>query len=90
MIDSTSNGAPDLTQLQVQSARVEERVTNLGQKFDLFAAEIKANFATRAELLVIVGQVNDLRDNQKWIVRLILGAVLLGVIGVYKLEGLPH
>ncbi|GJE77302.1 hypothetical protein [Methylorubrum suomiense] len=53
--------------------------------------ELKSTFATKDEFKGLQEQVNGLKNNQSWIVKIILGAVVAAVLGVVLVKGgVPH
>lgn len=60
-----------LTQVETKLDRALEDIKNLAN-----------NFAGKAEYLLLVKRVESLEDNNKWIVRLIIGTIILAVLGL--------
>ncbi len=91
-----------VTELRVQVGILGERVfgidKNLGtriealsQKFDAFTQELKSTYATKTDLSVIDEKVRKVQDNQGWVIKLIIGAVIVAVLGlVIAKGGVPH
>lgn len=44
--------------------------------------QLVANFATQADLVSVSARVSDLESDRKWVVRLVLGAVLVAVLSL--------
>ncbi len=91
-----------MTELRVQVGILGERVFGidknlgsrieaLGQKFDAFTQELKATYATKTDLSIVDEKVRKVQDNQGWVIKLIIGAVIIAVLGlVIAKGGVPH
>ena len=91
-----------VTELRVQVGILGERVfgidKNLGtriealsQKFDAFTQDLKSNYATKTDLSIVDEKVRKVQDNQGWVIKLIIGAVIVAVLGlVIARGGVPH
>ena len=91
-----------VTELRVQVGILGERVfgidKNLGtriealsQKFDAFTQELKSTYATKTDLSIVDEKVRKVQDNQGWVIKLIIGAVIVAVLGlVIAKGGVPH
>lgn len=67
------------------------RIEALGQKFDAFTQELKATYATKTDLSIIDEKVRKVQDNQGWVIKLIIGSVIVAVLGlVISKGGVPH
>ncbi len=67
------------------------RIENLGQKFDAFTQELKSSYATKTDLSIIDDKVRKVQDNQSWVIKLIIGAVIIAVLGLVIVKGgVPH
>ncbi|MBX9934577.1 MAG: hypothetical protein K2Y56_24180 [Methylobacterium sp.] len=66
---------------------VKYQVEQLDKKFDTLTTELKNSYATKTELSVIRDDVTSLKNNVSWIVKLILGAVIMAVLGVVLVKG---
>lgn len=100
--DTKSHESAAVTELRVQVGILGERVfgidknlgsriENLGQKFDAFTTELKSTYATKTELSIVDDRVRKVQDNQSWVIKLIIGAVIVAVLGlVIAKGGMPH
>jgi hypothetical protein len=91
-----------VTELRVQVGILGERVYGidknlgsrievLGQKFDAFTQELKSTYATKTDLTIVDEKVRKVQDNQGWVIKLIIGAVIVAVLGlVIAKGGVPH
>lgn len=91
-----------VTELRVQVGILGERVfgidKNLGsriealsQKFDAFTQELKSTYATKTDLSIVDEKVRKVQDNQGWVIKLIVGAVIVAILGVVIVKGgVPH
>lgn len=100
--DHKTNESAAVTELRVQVGILGERVfgidKNLGtriealsQKFDAFTQELKSTYATKTDLSIVDEKVRKVQDNQGWVIKLIIGAVIVAVLGlVIAKGGVPH
>ena len=66
------------------------RIDNLGAKFDAFTLELKTTYATKADLAVVDDKVRKVQDAQSWVIKLIVGAVIVAVLGLVIVKGGVH
>jgi hypothetical protein len=97
-----SSESAAVTELRVQVGILGERVYGidknlgtrieaLGQKFDAFTQELKSTYATKTDLSIVDEKVRKVQDNQGWVIKLIIGAVIVAVLGlVIAKGGMPH
>jgi outer membrane murein-binding lipoprotein Lpp len=52
-------------------------------------AELRNNFATKEELSTISQEVDAIKNTNTWIVRLIIGAIILAVLGLVLVRTIP-
>lgn len=87
-----------VTELRVQVGILGERVFGidknlgtrieaLGQKFDAFTQELKTTYATKTDLSIVDEKVRKVQDNQGWVIKLIIGAVIVAVLGLVVAKG---
>lgn len=100
--NNISSESTAVTELRVQVGILGERVFGidknlgsrieaLGQKFDAFTQELKATYATKTDLSIIDEKVRKVQDNQGWVIKLIIGSVIVAVLGlVISKGGVPH
>jgi hypothetical protein len=100
--DHKTSESAAVTELRVQVGILGERVfgidKNLGsriealsQKFDAFTQELKSTYATKTDLSIVDEKVRKVQDNQGWVIKLIIGAVIVAVLGlVIAKGGVPH
>jgi hypothetical protein len=100
--DKHTSESAAVTELRVQVGILGERVFGidknlgsrieaLGQKFDSFTQELKATYATKTDLSIIDEKVRKVQDNQGWVIKLIIGAVIIAVLGLVIVKGgTPH
>jgi predicted nucleic acid-binding Zn-ribbon protein len=82
-----------LSELKVMVARVEERQIALQKHLDKLATTEKVESledkidekATSKELVSLTERVDNLENNQTWITRIVIGAVILAVLGAIGL-----
>ena len=94
----TTTESAAVTELRVQVGILGERVYGidknlgsrievLGQKFDAFTQELKATYATKTDLSIVDEKVRKIQDNQGWVIKLIIGAVIVAVLGLIIAKG---
>ena len=100
--DHKTSESAAVTELRVQVGILGERVfgidKNLGsriealsQKFDAFTQELKSTYATKTDLSIVDEKVRKVQDNQGWVIKLIIGAVIVAILGlVIAKGGVPH
>jgi hypothetical protein len=100
--DHKTTESAAVTELRVQVGILGERVfgidKNLGtriealsQKFDAFTQELKSTYATKTDLSIVDEKIRKVQDNQGWVIKLIIGAVIVAVLGlVIAKGGMPH
>lgn len=59
----------------------------LDKKLDRFFDEVKNNYATKSEVENIKGDVKKVNENIGWLVKTILGAVVVALLGVVLVKG---
>jgi hypothetical protein len=75
----------DITNLKVSTGKIETKIDSLTELLKAHMIEEGLNKKEHEEILKTKADkylVDDLRDNQKWIVRLIVGIVATAVIGL--------
>ena len=96
--DHKSAESAAVTELRVQVGILGERVfgidknlgsriENLGQKLDAFTLELKSNYATKTDLTIVDDKIRKVQDNQSWVIKLIVGAVIVAVLGLVIVKG---
>ena len=94
----SSSESAAVTELRVQVGILGERVFGidknlgsrieaLGQKFDAFTQELKATYATKTDLSIVDEKVRKVQDNQGWVIKLIIGAVIVAVLELVIAKG---
>ena len=67
------------------------QVGELDKKLDRFFDEVKANYASKTELVGIKEDVAKLKDNLSWLIKLVIGAVVIALLGLVISKGyVPH
>lgn len=67
------------------------QVGELDKKLDRFFDEVKANYASKNELNGLKEDVNKLKDNLSWVIKLVIGAVVVALLGLVISKGyVPH
>lgn len=59
----------------------------LDKKLDRFFEEVKNNYATKAELDGVKDGVKKLNENISWLVKIIIGAVVVALLGLVIVKG---
>lgn len=63
----------------------------LDKKFDVLTGELKNSYATRGEVADVKEDVAGIKSQLTWVVRLVLGAMIMAVVAlVIQKGGLPH
>ena len=63
------------------------QVALLDRKLDRFFDEVKNNYATKSELKGLKEDVDKLNANIGWLVKIIIGAVVIAVLGLVIVKG---
>lgn len=83
-----------LVQLQIAQAVTNQKVEEVGRLVTDLRSEVrelKSNFATKADLGELEKKVNDLRNWNSWLVKIVGGVVLTAIIGTILVKGgVPH
>lgn len=93
-----SHESAAVTELRVQVGILGERVHGidknlgtridvLGQKFDAFTLELKTTYATKNDLAVLDDKVKKVQSAFDWVIKLIVGAVIVAVLGLVIVKG---
>lgn len=83
-----------LVQLQIAQAVTNQKVEEVGRLVTDLRSEVrelKSNFATKADLGELEKKVNDLRNWNSWLVKIVGGIVLTAIVGTIIVKGgVPH
>ncbi|WP_331296774.1 hypothetical protein [Methylobacterium hispanicum] len=63
------------------------QVAMLDKKLDRFFEEVKNNYASKADLKNVKDDVEKLSNNIGWLVKLIIGAVVVALLGLVIVKG---
>lgn len=67
------------------------QVSELDKKLDRFFDEVKNNYASKNELVGVKEDVAKLKDNISWLIKLVIGAVVVALLGLVVSKGyVPH
>ncbi len=73
--------------MRVDVAVLKEKVGSIDKKLDTLAANLANVYSTKDELKVLRDDVQGLKSNQGWIIKLIVGAVIVAVLGLVIVKG---
>jgi len=59
----------------------------LDKKLDRFFEEVKNSYATKSEMQNVKEDVKKLNDNIGWLVKIIIGAIVVALLGVVLVKG---
>jgi tetrahydromethanopterin S-methyltransferase subunit B len=68
--------------LQNQMDNVENKVDKLDTKIDMGFARLETLFKQGLDSKASQRDVEDLQDNQKWVVRTVIGLVIAAILGL--------
>lgn len=89
-IDDPEADSPAVT-MRVDVAVLKEKVGSIDKKLDALAASLSNVYSTKAEMSVLKDDIDGLKSNQGWIIKLIVGAVIVAVLGLVIVKGqVPH
>lgn len=63
------------------------QVAQLDKKLDRFFEEVKNNYASKAYLKNVKDDVDKLNNNIGWLVKIIIGAVVIALLGLVIVKG---
>lgn len=63
------------------------QVAQLDKKLDRFFEEVKNNYASKADLKNVKDDVDKLNNNIGWLVKIIIGAVVIALLGLVIVKG---
>ncbi len=63
------------------------QVAQLDKKLDRFFDEVKNNYASKADLKNVKDDVDKLNNNIGWLVKIIIGAVVVALLGLVIVKG---
>ncbi|KTS10237.1 hypothetical protein SB2_06690 [Methylobacterium radiotolerans] len=67
------------------------RVESLEKKLDQFLVKIESNYTTKSELKEVRDDLEKLSAHLSWIVKIIIGAVVVALLSVVIVKGgVPH
>lgn len=66
---------------------LQYQVGQLDKKLDRFFDEVKNNYASKGDLQGVKDDVHDLKSNISWVIKIIVGAVLAGLLGLVIMKG---
>lgn len=67
------------------------QVGELDKKLDRFFDEVKNSYASKGDLNGLKEDVNKLKDNLSWLIKLVIGAVVIALLGLVISKGyVPH
>lgn len=84
-IPSSSHALDPLLKSDVRL--LQYQVGQLDKKLDRFFDEVKNNYVTKGDLSNVQADVNDLKASLSWAVKIVVGAVLMGLLGLVILKG---
>lgn len=73
--------------MRVDVAVLKEKVGSIDKKLDALAASLSNVYATKGDIKVLLDDVEGLKSNQGWIIKLIVGAVIVAVLGLVIVKG---
>ena len=89
MVQDDAGNEPDsyAVTMRVDVAVLKEKVGSIDKKLDALAASLSNVYATRADMRVLKDDIDGLKSNQGWIIKLIVGAVIVAVLGLVIVKG---
>lgn len=89
MVQDDAGNEPDTqaVTMRVDVAVLKEKVGSIDKKLDALAASLSNVYATRADMRVLKDDIDGLKSNQGWIIKLIVGAVIVAVLGLVIVKG---
>ncbi len=89
MVQDDAGNEPDTqaVTMRVDVAVLKEKVGSIDKKLDALAASLSNVYATRADMRVLKEDIDGLKSNQGWIIKLIVGAVIVAVLGLVIVKG---
>lgn len=89
MVHDDAGNEPDThaVTMRVDVAVLKEKVGSIDKKLDALAASLSNVYATRADMRVLKDDIDGLKSNQGWIIKLIVGAVIVAVLGLVIVKG---
>lgn len=63
------------------------QVAQLDKKLDRFFDEVKNNYASKTDLKNVKDDVDKLNNNIGWLVKIIIGAVVIALLGLVIVKG---
>lgn len=84
--DDPEADSPAVT-MRVDVAVLKEKVGGIDKKLDALAASLSNVYSTKSEMKVLKDDIDGLKANQGWIIKLIVGAVIVAVLGVVIVKG---
>ena len=77
--------------LTVKVNALDKTLSHLDKKLDTFFNEVKNNYATKMELKDVKDDVDKVNANIGWLVKIVVGAVVTGLLGLLLVKGgVPH
>lgn len=83
---ASEKDSPAVT-MRVDVAVLKEKVGSIDKKLDTLAASLANVYATKDEMKVLKEDIAGLKSNQGWIIKLIVGAVIVAVLGLVIVKG---
>lgn len=89
--DGDRGQAPPSFDLRSDVRVLNYQVGELDKKLDRFFDEVKNSYASKGELAGIKEDVVKLKDNLSWLIKLVIGAVVVALLGLVVSKGyVPH
>lgn len=73
--------------MRVDVAVLKEKVGSIDKKLDALAASLSNVYTTKSEMKGLKDDIDSLKANQGWIIKLIVGAVIVAVLGLVIVKG---
>ncbi len=85
--ETTHDSDTPAVTMRVDVAVLKEKVGSIDKKLDALAVSLANVYSTKSELKVLQDDIDGLKANQGWIIKLIVGAVIVAVLGLVIVKG---
>lgn len=79
--------SPAFVQMQIDVAVLKQAVGGIDKKLDHIAVDLRDTYARKTDVKEVEERVKKLNDNISWVIKIVIGAVIVAVLGLIIAKG---